>query len=60
VFESKIDWMKALKSAAGGGVAGALAMIIQVLTLMPLRTVSEISQWEKEGEERADSTRFGF
>ena len=44
IFESKIDWMKALKSAAGGGIAGALAMIIQVLTLMPLRTIMNYRQ----------------
>ncbi|GAA6004741.1 hypothetical protein JCM10207_000999 [Rhodosporidiobolus poonsookiae] len=35
----KFDWEGALKKAAGGGVAGALAMIVQVLALMPLRTV---------------------
>ncbi|WVQ76923.1 hypothetical protein IAR50_006602 [Cryptococcus sp. DSM 104548] len=29
----------ALKSAAGGGIAGAMAMVVQVLTLMPMRTV---------------------
>lgn len=38
-FESRVDWGKTLKSALGGGVAGALAMIVQVLSLMPLRTV---------------------
>ncbi|KAH7102442.1 mitochondrial carrier [Auriculariales sp. MPI-PUGE-AT-0066] len=34
-----IDWHKTLMSALGGGLAGAAAMVIQVLTLMPLRTV---------------------
>ncbi|KAJ7119683.1 mitochondrial carrier [Mycena epipterygia] len=33
------DLEKALKSALGGGLSGAAAMVIQVLTLMPLRTV---------------------
>ncbi|GAA6029336.1 hypothetical protein JCM8097_003625 [Rhodosporidiobolus ruineniae] len=35
----EFDWKGALRKAAGGGVAGALAMVVQVLTLMPLRTV---------------------
>ncbi|KAF7290684.1 hypothetical protein MIND_01308700 [Mycena indigotica] len=33
------DWRKAFKTALGGGLSGAAAMVIQVLTLMPLRTV---------------------
>ncbi|KAJ6552089.1 mitochondrial carrier domain-containing protein [Mycena vulgaris] len=33
------DLKKALMSALGGGLSGAAAMVIQVLTLMPLRTV---------------------
>ncbi|KAJ7860532.1 mitochondrial carrier domain-containing protein [Mycena leptocephala] len=33
------DFKKAFKSALGGGLSGAAAMVIQVLTLMPLRTV---------------------
>ncbi|KAJ7074733.1 mitochondrial carrier domain-containing protein [Mycena amicta] len=33
------DLEKALKSALGGGLSGAAAMVIQVFTLMPLRTV---------------------
>ncbi|KAJ6465093.1 mitochondrial carrier domain-containing protein [Mycena vitilis] len=37
--EFEFDWDKAWKSAIGGGLSGAAAMIIQVLTLMPLRTV---------------------
>ncbi|GAA5969382.1 hypothetical protein JCM21900_006161 [Sporobolomyces salmonicolor] len=35
----EFDWKKALKAAGGGGLAGALAMVLQVLLLMPLRTV---------------------
>ncbi|GJN88651.1 hypothetical protein Rhopal_001617-T1 [Rhodotorula paludigena] len=35
----EFDWKGALKKAGGGGLAGAMAMIVQVLTLMPLRTV---------------------
>ncbi|BGP05900.1 hypothetical protein OF846_001604 [Rhodotorula toruloides] len=35
----EFDWKGALKKAGGGGLAGAMAMVIQVLTLMPLRTV---------------------
>ncbi|GAA5848193.1 hypothetical protein JCM8547_004439 [Rhodosporidiobolus lusitaniae] len=35
----EFDWKGALKKAGGGGVAGALAMVLQVLLLMPLRTV---------------------
>ncbi|TFK71040.1 mitochondrial carrier [Pluteus cervinus] len=33
------DLKKALESALGGGLSGAAAMVLQVLTLMPLRTV---------------------
>nr|XP_019006139.1 mitochondrial carrier protein [Kwoniella mangroviensis CBS 8507]OCF69600.1 mitochondrial carrier protein [Kwoniella mangroviensis CBS 8507] len=33
------DLVKALKSAGGGGLAGAAAMVVQVLTLMPMRTI---------------------
>ncbi|KAJ7688996.1 mitochondrial carrier [Mycena rosella] len=33
------DLKKALMSALGGGLSGAAAMVVQVLTLMPLRTV---------------------
>ncbi|KAI0299983.1 mitochondrial carrier [Multifurca ochricompacta] len=33
------DFKRALKSALGGGLSGAAAMVLQVLTLMPLRTV---------------------
>ncbi|KAF8736219.1 hypothetical protein AX14_000660 [Amanita brunnescens Koide BX004] len=33
------DWEDALKGAIGGGLSGAAAMVLQVLTLMPLRTV---------------------
>ena len=33
------DLLEALKKAGGGGLAGAMAMILQVLTLMPLRTI---------------------
>lgn len=35
----EFDWRGALRKAAGGGIAGAMAMVIQVLTLMPLRTI---------------------
>lgn len=38
-YDTGFDLMRALKSAAGGGVAGAAAMVLQVLTLMPLRTI---------------------
>ncbi|SCV70805.1 BQ2448_3567 [Microbotryum intermedium] len=34
----QFDWRRALAKAGGGGLSGALAMIAQVLTLMPLRT----------------------
>ncbi|TQV99162.1 hypothetical protein V2A60_004656 [Cordyceps javanica] len=33
------DFHKALKKALGGGLSGAAAMVLQVLLLMPLRTV---------------------
>ncbi|KAH8928247.1 mitochondrial carrier [Atractiella rhizophila] len=33
------EWRKSLKDALGGGLSGAAAMVVQVLTLMPLRTV---------------------
>ncbi|QRW10123.1 mitochondrial carrier protein [Ceratobasidium sp. AG-Ba] len=35
----KFDLKGALKKALGGGLSGAAAMVLQVLTLMPLRTV---------------------
>ncbi|THH32736.1 hypothetical protein EUX98_g1444 [Antrodiella citrinella] len=35
----EFDLGKALKSALGGGLSGAAAMVLQVLTLMPIRTV---------------------
>ncbi|RDB21854.1 putative mitochondrial carrier C12B10.09 [Hypsizygus marmoreus] len=35
----EFDLGKALKAALGGGLSGAAAMVLQVLTLMPLRTV---------------------
>lgn len=38
-FSADFDLKNALKTAAGGGVAGAAAMVLQVLALMPLRTV---------------------
>lgn len=38
-YETDFDVVEALKKAVGGGVAGAAAMVVQVLTLMPLRTV---------------------
>lgn len=37
-FENNFDVKGALKSALGGGVAGAAAMVLQVLTLMWIRT----------------------
>ncbi|KAG5730340.1 hypothetical protein E4T56_gene11734 [Termitomyces sp. T112] len=37
--DANFDLGKALKAALGGGLSGAAAMVIQVLTLMPLRTV---------------------
>ncbi|OAX38228.1 mitochondrial carrier [Rhizopogon vinicolor AM-OR11-026] len=35
----EFDLGKAFKSALGGGLSGAAAMVLQVLTLMPLRTI---------------------
>ncbi|KAH9475325.1 hypothetical protein JR316_0012436 [Psilocybe cubensis] len=37
--DKDFDLAGALKSALGGGLSGAAAMVLQVLTLMPLRTV---------------------
>ncbi|PPQ69002.1 hypothetical protein CVT26_001936 [Gymnopilus dilepis] len=37
--DTDFDLPGALKSALGGGLSGAAAMVLQVLTLMPLRTV---------------------
>lgn len=37
--DTDFDLGKALKRALGGGLSGAAAMILQVLTLMPIRTV---------------------
>ncbi|CAD6587356.1 MAG: hypothetical protein TREMPRED_004726 [Tremellales sp. Tagirdzhanova-0007] len=38
-YNSDFDVVRALKAAGGGGIAGAAAMVLQVLTLMPLRTI---------------------
>jgi hypothetical protein len=38
-FENNFDVKRALKAAFGGGLAGAAAMVVQVLSLMPLRTI---------------------
>ncbi|WWD22912.1 hypothetical protein CI109_107407 [Kwoniella shandongensis] len=38
-YDVDFDLLSALKSAGGGGLAGAAAMVIQVLTLMPMRTI---------------------
>ncbi|GAA5853238.1 hypothetical protein JCM5353_001924 [Sporobolomyces roseus] len=35
----EFDWKDALKKAGGGGLAGALSMVLQVLLLLPLRTL---------------------
>ncbi|KAI8852766.1 mitochondrial carrier [Chytridium lagenaria] len=37
--KNQFDLNKALTRALGGGVTGAAAMVVQVLTLMPMRTV---------------------
>ncbi|KAI5894161.1 mitochondrial carrier [Schizophyllum commune H4-8] len=37
--DTHFDFKKAFKSALGGGLSGAAAMVLQVLLLMPLRTV---------------------
>ncbi|KAI8620773.1 mitochondrial carrier [Chytriomyces sp. MP71] len=39
VKQNDFDVNKALKRALGGGVSGAAAMVVQVLTLMPMRTI---------------------
>ncbi|KAJ3262958.1 hypothetical protein HDU77_011529 [Chytriomyces hyalinus] len=36
---NEFDLDKALKRALGGGVSGAAAMVVQVFTLMPMRTI---------------------
>ncbi|KAL0948332.1 hypothetical protein HGRIS_010919 [Hohenbuehelia grisea] len=36
--DTDFDFKKALKKALGGGLSGAAAMVLQVLSLMPLRT----------------------
>ena len=38
-YETDFDVAGALRSALGGGIAGAAAMVIQVLSLMPMRTI---------------------
>jgi len=37
--DSEFDWKETFKKALGGGLSGAAAMVLQVLTLMPLRTI---------------------
>ncbi|CAG7854593.1 SubName: Full=Uncharacterized protein {ECO:0000313/EMBL:CCA68673.1} [Serendipita indica DSM 11827] len=42
---ASFDWRNALKQALGGGITGATelaAMLLQVLTLMPLRTIMNV------------------
>ncbi|KAK8844536.1 hypothetical protein IAR55_006383 [Kwoniella newhampshirensis] len=38
-YDIDFDLLSALKSAGGGGLAGAAAMVVQVLALMPMRTI---------------------
>jgi hypothetical protein len=39
IFPPQFDLNAALKRALGGGLSGAAAMILQVLLLMPVRTI---------------------
>ncbi|KAJ3073390.1 hypothetical protein HDU98_001681, partial [Podochytrium sp. JEL0797] len=50
------DLDKALKRALGGGVSGAAAMVVQVLTLMPLRTVMNFQY--KNGMDSTAAIKF--
>lgn len=62
---AEFDFKGALKKALGGGVAGAAAMVIQVLTLMPLRTtmnyqlrsILHFSYAQRKSEESAKTRR---
>lgn len=51
----KFSWGDSLRKALGGGVAGGLAMILQVLTLMPLRTTMNF-QYRRGGSTLAAYT----
>lgn len=57
IFHNDIDLKKALKSAAGGGIAGAMAMVIQVFALMPLRTLMNV-QYRSGGGTREVAKRL--
>ncbi|KAL0571935.1 hypothetical protein V5O48_010025 [Marasmius crinis-equi] len=52
------DFKKALKSALGGGLSGAAAMVLQVLTLMPLRTTMNYQYRYGTSLTRAISTLY--
>ncbi|KAF8659282.1 hypothetical protein AX16_001857 [Volvariella volvacea WC 439] len=52
------DFKKALKSALGGGLSGAAAMVLQVLTLMPLRTVMNFQYRYGTSTSQAISTLY--
>ncbi|KAF9481454.1 mitochondrial carrier [Pholiota conissans] len=53
--DTHFDLGKAFKSALGGGLSGAAAMVLQVLTLMPLRTVMNYQY--RYGTSTAQATR---
>ncbi|WRT63345.1 uncharacterized protein IL334_000250 [Kwoniella shivajii] len=52
------DLVRALKSAGGGGLAGAAAMVVQVLTLMPMRTIMNYQYRYGGGIKHATKTLY--
>ncbi|KAH9981674.1 mitochondrial carrier [Russula compacta] len=52
------DFKKALKTALGGGLSGAAAMVLQVFTLMPLRTVMNYQYRYGTSTQQAISTLY--
>lgn len=57
-YESNFDLVRALKAAGGGGIAGAAAMVLQVLTLMPLRTIMNYQYRYGGGIKHATTTLY--
>ncbi|KAK1996341.1 mitochondrial carrier [Colletotrichum falcatum] len=56
--DTNFDLRAALKRALGGGLSGAAAMVLQVLTLMPLRTIMNYQYRFGTGFREAVSTLY--
>ncbi|WDK12663.1 hypothetical protein CGRA01v4_03943 [Colletotrichum graminicola] len=56
--DTNFDLKAALKRALGGGLSGAAAMVLQVLTLMPIRTIMNYQYRFGTGFQEAVSTLY--